>query len=198
MDRVYEFLRNNDLDAPNYFDAAARRRRSSAISSASRLAGPIQKDKTFIFANYEGFRQSLHQTSRGIRARRQCSRACLQLVVPQRSLAVGSLNLWPTAAPAGAPDFSGIAEVFSSPLQTIREDFGTARWITFFAAGLAVGGVHHRRRRRRHGHHARSLQHGYARLREQVLSLEETHRFFADPAEHGALRLFARRLFFPG
>jgi hypothetical protein len=36
------------------------------------------------------------------------------------------LNLWPVA-PVDAPDFNGIAQVFSSPLQTIREDFGTVR-----------------------------------------------------------------------
>jgi hypothetical protein len=36
------------------------------------------------------------------------------------------LNLWITP-PANAPDFNGIAQVFSSPLQTIREYFGNAR-----------------------------------------------------------------------
>ncbi|MBV9072941.1 MAG: carboxypeptidase regulatory-like domain-containing protein, partial [Acidobacteria bacterium] len=81
--------------------------------------GAIQKDKTFIFANYEGFRQSLHQTSA----------AFVPDLVSRANAAAGVvplLNLWPTPS-AGAPDFNGIAEVFSSPLQTIREDFGTVR-----------------------------------------------------------------------
>ena len=59
---VFEFLRNNALDAPNYFDqGSAPPFRRNQFGAA--LGGPIQKDKTFVFANYEGFRQSLHQTS---------------------------------------------------------------------------------------------------------------------------------------
>ena len=59
---VFEFLRNNDLDAPNYFDQGSAPPFQRNQFGAS-LGGPIQKDKTFVFANYEGFRESLHQTS---------------------------------------------------------------------------------------------------------------------------------------
>src|SRR6202795_785320 len=55
---AYEFLRNSALDARNFFDGpsiAPFRRNQFGVSAG----GPIRKDKTFIFADYEGLRQSL-------------------------------------------------------------------------------------------------------------------------------------------
>jgi len=55
---AYEFLRNSALDSRNFFDASTippfRRNQFGAS-----LGGPIQKDKTFFFADYEGLRQAL-------------------------------------------------------------------------------------------------------------------------------------------
>ncbi|HKT26318.1 MAG TPA: carboxypeptidase-like regulatory domain-containing protein [Terriglobales bacterium] len=115
---VFEFLRNNALDAPNFFDQgdAPPFHRNQFGGS---FGGPIVKDKTFIFANYEGFRQSLHQTSAAFVPDLASRAKAVPSVVPL-------LNLWPTPS-ATDPDFNGIAEVFSSPLQMIREDFGTLR-----------------------------------------------------------------------
>jgi outer membrane receptor protein involved in Fe transport len=58
---AYEFLRNSALDAANFFDNStngvkAPFRRNQFGGS---LGGPIWKDKTFIFGDYEGVRQSL-------------------------------------------------------------------------------------------------------------------------------------------
>ncbi|MGH9375614.1 MAG: TonB-dependent receptor domain-containing protein [Terriglobia bacterium] len=58
---VYEFLRNSNLDAANFFDNYGNLtkppfRRNQFGASAG---GPIQKDKTFIFGDYEGLRQQL-------------------------------------------------------------------------------------------------------------------------------------------
>jgi hypothetical protein len=59
---VYEFLRNSALDARNFFDGPVipSFRRNQFGGSAG---APIRKDRTFIFGDYEGLRQSLGITS---------------------------------------------------------------------------------------------------------------------------------------
>jgi hypothetical protein len=58
---AYEFIRNSALDARNFFDGASIPpfRRNQFGGS---VGGPIQKDKTFFFADYEGLRQFLGET----------------------------------------------------------------------------------------------------------------------------------------
>jgi hypothetical protein len=54
---IYEFLRNSALDARNYFDPAqipAFRRNQFGAS----LGGPVVKDRTFFFADFEGLREN--------------------------------------------------------------------------------------------------------------------------------------------
>jgi hypothetical protein len=166
---VFEFLRNNVLDAPNFFDqgdAPPFQRNQFGVSTG----GPLQKDRTFLFGNYEGFRQNLHQTSATFVPDAASRAAAVPSVRPL-------LNLWPTP-PAGAPDFSGIAEVFASPPQTIREDFGTARLDHIFSQRDTLAGIY-------------TIDDGgdvtatpvnpfmsdVVTLREQVLTVEETHVF---------------------
>src|SRR6201996_9069305 len=166
---VYEFLRNNVLDAPNFFDqGSAPPFRRNQFGAAS--GGPLRKDKTFIFANYEGLRQNLHQTS-----------AAFVPDLASRAKAVPSvqplLNLWITP-PANAPDFNGIAQVFSSPLQTIRENFGNARVDHVFSPKDTFSAVY----TIDDGHDftptvANPYSTDILTLREQVATLEETHVF---------------------
>ena len=196
---VYEFLRNNVLDAPNFFDqgSAPPFQRNQFGGS---LGGPIRSNKTFLFGNYEGFRQHLHQTS-----------AAFVPDANSRALAVPSvqplLNLWPVA-PAGAPDFNvcpppslpcGIAQVFSSPLQTIREDFGTARLDHMISSRDSLAAIY-------------TIDDGddltatpldpystdAVTLREQVLSLEETHTFSSTLLNVGRVGFSRAGYFFTG
>jgi hypothetical protein len=61
---AYEFLRNSALDADNFFDNANGipkppfRRNQFGVAAGA----PIRKDRTFIFGDYEGIRQSLGTT----------------------------------------------------------------------------------------------------------------------------------------
>ena len=165
----FEFLRNNALDAPNYFDqgSAPPFQRNQFGASAG---GPIVKDSTFLFLNYEGFRQNLHQTSAAFVPDAASRAAAAASVQPL-------LNLWPIAPP-GAPDFNGIAQVFGSPPQTIREDFGTARLDHIFTSKDTLSAVY----TVDDGEDltatpANPYSSDLVALREQVLSLEETHIF---------------------
>ncbi len=133
---AYEFLRNNALDARNFFDgpsAPGFQRNQFGVS----LGGPVRKNKTFLFGNFEEFRQHLHQTGvdlvPDLNARSgflPCKLVSSAKTCPASGLVfvgVSPLILaWPEPTP-GSPDFGGISEAFNNPLQTIRDDFGTAR-----------------------------------------------------------------------
>lgn len=54
---IYEYLRNNDFDARNYFDASPGPPPFHQNQFGASLGGPILKNKMFFFTNYEGFRQ---------------------------------------------------------------------------------------------------------------------------------------------
>ena len=166
---LFEFLRNNALDAPNFFDQGSAPPFQRNQFGAS-LGGPIQKDKTFLFGNYEGFRQNLHQTSVAFVPSLASRAAAAPSVQPL-------LNLWPAPAP-GAQDFNGISQVFSSPPQTIREDFGTVRLDHTFSQKDSLAAIY---TVDDGGDVTATPLNPYSSdivtLREQVLSLEETRVF---------------------
>jgi hypothetical protein len=170
---AYEFLRNSALDARNFFDHGDIPGFRRNVFGAS-IGGPIRKDKTFVFANYEGFRQSLGLSD-------------LSLVpdATSRANAVASIKpllaLWPVANGAeiltstGAP--SGIAEAFSNPNQRIREDFGTARLDQIFTDKDSLAGVYTADDSEAHSPTNNPFTLVDVHLREQVVSLSETHIF---------------------
>ena len=53
---LYEYLRNGRLDAKNFFDRPGPRPGFKSNQFGASIGGPIVKDKTFYFANFEGNR----------------------------------------------------------------------------------------------------------------------------------------------
>lgn len=142
---AYEFLRNSALDARDYFTRAAGRpippfRRNQFGVSAG---GPIIKDKTFIFADYEGLRQAKgiptsttvfsDNARQGIMAAggptpTSCP-AGSSLLAPNATICVNNysaalLALWPHANSAVRGD---TGRFVNAAMQDVPENFGTVR-----------------------------------------------------------------------
>ena len=54
---AYEYIRNNDFDARNYFDVSPGPPPFHQNQFGASVGGPITRNRIFFFANYEGFRQ---------------------------------------------------------------------------------------------------------------------------------------------
>jgi hypothetical protein len=181
---LYEFLRNSDLDARNFFDQAfvPPFRRNQFGGS---LGGPLKKNKWFLFGNYEGFRQVLAESSVSVVPDNQARQGLLPnasgVYVPVPKLNTAMLQymqLWPS--PNGAELTvnglsSGTALSYNNPRQSVREDFGTLRsdYIisdrdTFSAAYTIDDGNSTIPQ-------SDPLFGAYEPLRSQVASVEETH-----------------------
>lgn len=188
---VYEFLRNNALDAPNFFDqGSAPPFQRNQFGAA--LGGPVRANKTFLFGNYEGLRQHLQQTSVAFVPDNASRAGAVPQVQPL-------LNLWPQSTIEACNPACGIAQFFSSPLQTVREDFGTVRLDHNFSSRDSLSAVY-------------TIDDGedftetvldpyssdILTLREQVFSLNETHSFSASKVNVARVGYSRAGYFFTG
>src|SRR5215472_6764427 len=170
---VYEFLRNSALDARNFFDRGGIPLFQRNEFGGS-LGGPLHRDKTFLFGNYEGFRQRLGLSDLTLVPDNTSRAAAVASVQPL-------LALWPIANGAelltstGAS--SGVAEAFTNPVQRIREDFGTARFDQIFSDRDSFAAVHTADDSEGHSPTNNPITRTDLFLREQVVSLSETHSF---------------------
>ncbi len=90
---VFEYLRNDALDASPFFVVTSQKPAYKQNQFGGTIGGPIQKDKTFFFGDYEGFRlrQGVPQTT----------------VIPDQLMTQGNFSELLTNSPAMAIDLNG-------------------------------------------------------------------------------------------
>ena len=213
---LYEFLRNNALDSPNYFDqgSAPGFQRNQFGGS---LGGPLRRPgkttdtaKTFAFVNFEALLQHLHQTGVDLVPDNNARLGFLpcRLVQPSPAVCPASglvfvgvsslISAWPVSSP-NAPNFGGISEAFNSPLQTIRDDFGTMRLDHIFSAADTLNAIYTVDDSAGHTPTSTNLYStDVESLREQVASLAETHVFSPRLLNQGTLGYSRASYFFTG
>ncbi len=182
---VFEFIRNSDLDAKNYFDQGSippfRRNQFGAA-----LGGPIKKDKLFVFGNYEGFRQSLALSNVTVVPDNEVRLGMLPNATTGNYATPANLNpgmlkymtLWPAV---NGPELlvngvnSGAALSYNHPLEHIREDFGTTRLDYSLSNKDSLTGAYTIDDGDSTIPAGDPLFASYSVLRSQVASLQETH-----------------------
>jgi hypothetical protein len=116
----YEFLRNSDLDANNFFNNANGVSRTPSRNNffGGTVGGPIHKDRTFFFASFEGLRQRVGVNANGrvpsLTARAEASPA-IQPLIDEYPL------------PTGPDNGDGTADYFATATNLVGETDFSAR-----------------------------------------------------------------------
>lgn len=190
---AYEFLRNDALDARGFFDSSKPPFRRNQFGASS--GGPIIRNKTFIFANYEGLRQSLTTTT-------------IDIVpsLPARSgqLLSGPVNVDPAVrryldlfhVPNGT--VSGDTGIYSFPSKAITpENYFTTRVDHTISNKDSLHGTYLLDRGSTTQPDGLNVVSNVNDTRRQVASLEETHIFtpqLINTVRFGANRVVAATL----
>ena len=133
---AFEFLRNSDLDARNFYDTKLPPLRRNQFGASA--GGPIRKDKLFFFSNYEGLRwfvsQSLSANTLSANARNGVLTSGVITVDPRVK---PYLNFFPLANGATTQDS---AKFNVGAGETSREDYVTGRLDYQLSANSVLAG----------------------------------------------------------
>ena len=124
---AFDFLRNNVLDARSPFDTAIPPFRLNQFGAS--IGGPIKKDRTFFFADYEGLRQRLDTTVIGF----------VPNATYRESVGNPALKLFLAQWPVGQIPVDDITAQWISPQSdNNREDSGMFRLDHTFTAKTSI------------------------------------------------------------
>lgn len=182
---VFEYFRNNNLDARNYFDVAGAPQYQRNQFGGS-MGGPLKPSKILLFAGFEGFQLNTQQTTVSIVPDSEArlgyvpNSSGVEQKVGVNAAVAPLLELYP--APNGPELLSnglitGLAEAFNTPPQHQREDFGTVRLDDNVGNKDLLFGVYTVDDSDSLGTTQNPISQINQGLREQVASVQEQHVF---------------------
>ncbi len=196
---AYDFLRNSAFDARNFFDRQSVPQFQRNQFGGS-LGGAVKPNKSFLFGDYEGFRQNLRLSAVTLVPDNQARAGILPSgqTIALSPRVTQLLSLWPVQSPNSPLDSQGIAEAFSTPKQTIREDFGTTRLDQLFSARDTLAGSYTVDDSADRTPTANPFALDVESLREQVGTLRETHIFSPNVVNTASLGYSRASYFYTG
>jgi hypothetical protein len=118
---AYDYFRNNILDARNFFATTGPAPEFRFNDFGGNIGGPIRKEKTFFFLNYEGSRQRIGITGSGT-VPSALERSEVEGASPQLT---PILNLFPIGTSAGPDQFTD--NYTTTQVLDVREDTASIR-----------------------------------------------------------------------
>ena len=124
---AYDYFRNNVLDARNFFANTGPAPEFRFNDFGVNIGGPIRKEKTFFFLNYEGSRQRIGITGSGT-VPSALERSEVEAASPQLT---PILNMFPIGASAGPDPFTDNYK--TTQVLDVREDTASIRFDQVFS-----------------------------------------------------------------
>ena len=119
---VYDYFRNNILDARNFFATIGSAPEFRFNDFGGNIGGPIRKEKTFFFLNYEGARQRIGITGSGT-VPSAVERGAVESTSPQLTQV---LKMFPIGTSAGPDQFTD--NYTTTQVSVVREDTASIRF----------------------------------------------------------------------
>jgi hypothetical protein len=124
---AYDYFRNNVLDARNFFATTGPAPEFRFNDFGGNIGGPIRKEKTFFFLNYEGSRQRIGITGSGT-VPSKLERSEVEANSPQLT---PILNMFPIGTSAGPDQFTD--NYTTTQVSDVREDTASIRFDQVFS-----------------------------------------------------------------